>query len=40
LYRERAVAFEQPEALGSLLVSWTGELEDAQVIVEKGEDYG
>lgn len=40
LYRERAVAFEQPEALGALMVSWTGELEDVQVIVEKGEDYG
>ncbi len=30
LYRERAVAFEQPEALGALMVSWTGERDEAR----------
>ncbi|TQF68213.1 segregation/condensation protein A [Rhodococcus spelaei] len=39
LYRERAVAFEQPKPLGELLVSWTGEVDaDAQTLVS--EDYG
>ncbi|MFC9790707.1 segregation and condensation protein A [Rhodococcus sp. NPDC127528] len=39
LYRERAVAFEQPEPLGELLVSWTGEVDaDGQTLVT-GEDY-
>lgn len=37
LYRERAVAFEQPEPLGDLLVSWTGDDTDPAVIEE---DYG
>ncbi|EOM78466.1 segregation and condensation protein A [Rhodococcus rhodnii] len=37
LYRERALAFEQPEPLGSLLVSWTGEDVDAPATEE---DYG
>jgi segregation and condensation protein A len=40
LYRERAVAFEQPEPLGELLVSWTGEVDaDGQSLVS-AEDYG
>ncbi|MGR3932466.1 segregation and condensation protein A [Streptomyces sp. BRA346] len=30
LYRERAVLLDQPEALGSLLVRWTGGAEDGQ----------
>jgi len=36
LYRERSVLFEQPEPLGDLLVSWTGE--SAAVPASK-EDY-
>lgn len=39
LYRQRVVAFEQPEPLGDLLVSWTGEGEDGRVLVS-AEDYG
>jgi segregation and condensation protein A len=39
LYRQRAVAFEQLEPLGDLLVSWTGEGDDARVLVS-AEDYG
>lgn len=38
LYREKSVAFDQPEALGDLLVSWTGE--DAEIDASKMEDYG
>ncbi|MCZ4590330.1 MULTISPECIES: segregation and condensation protein A [Rhodococcus] len=37
LYREQAVLFEQPEPLGELLVSWTGEGTHAPVTEE---DYG
>ncbi|NLG56284.1 MAG: segregation/condensation protein A, partial [Rhodococcus sp.] len=37
LYRERSVAFEQPEPLGDLRVSWTGEDTGIPVIEE---DYG
>ncbi|MEV0946823.1 segregation/condensation protein A [Rhodococcus sp. NPDC049939] len=37
LYREQSVAFEQPEPLGELLVSWTGEGTTAPV---SEEDYG
>jgi segregation and condensation protein A len=40
LFRERAVAFEQSEALGTLRVSWTGEISDHAAIVVKAEDYG
>ncbi|WP_207838254.1 segregation and condensation protein A [Williamsia soli] len=40
LYRERAVAFEQPEALGALMVSWTGERDEAEVTIDKADDYG
>ncbi|QBJ98474.1 segregation/condensation protein A [Rhodococcus sp. ABRD24] len=36
LYRERSVFFEQPEPLGDLLVSWTGESGDAPA---SEEDY-
>ncbi|MGW6375100.1 segregation and condensation protein A [Rhodococcus sp. NPDC055112] len=40
LYRERAVAFEQPEPLGELMVSWTGDIDaDGQTLVS-AEDYG
>ncbi|MDH6293118.1 segregation and condensation protein A [Rhodococcus sp. NM-2] len=37
LYREQSVLFEQPEPLGELLVSWTGEGAHAPVTEE---DYG
>ncbi|AOW94657.1 segregation and condensation protein A [Rhodococcus sp. WMMA185] len=37
LYRDQSVLFEQPEPLGELLVSWTGEGASAPVIEE---DYG
>jgi segregation and condensation protein A len=37
LYREQSVLFEQPEPLGDLLVSWTGEGTHAPVTEE---DYG
>ena len=37
LYREQSVLFEQPEPLGELLVSWTGEGTHAPVTEE---DYG
>lgn len=39
LFRERAVVFEQPEALGELQVSWTGERETDDLSMEKAEDY-
>jgi segregation and condensation protein A len=36
LYRERSVTFEQPEPLGELRVTWTGEDEGE---IEVGDDY-
>ena len=41
LYRERAVAFTQPEALGLLTVAWTGEADEAELekAIEEAEDY-
>lgn len=40
LYREQAVAFEQPEPLGELRVSWTGDVDaDGRTLVS-AEDYG
>ena len=39
LFRERAVVFEQPEALGELQVSWTGERDTDDLRMEKAEDY-
>ena len=39
LFRERAVTFEQPEALEELQVSWTGERERDELRMEKAEDY-
>jgi segregation and condensation protein A len=41
LYRETVLAFDQPDALGELLVRWIGD-EDAPVMVEFDEDeeYG
>lgn len=38
LYREAAVIFDQDEALGPLLVQWSGQ--DVAVVDELGEDYG
>ncbi|MCX2964355.1 segregation and condensation protein A [Gordonia aquimaris] len=40
LYRERAVAFEQPEALGDLRVSWTGDRTVEELSMDTAEDYG
>lgn len=40
LYRQRAVAFEQPEPLGELLVSWTGEGSTDGRALASAEDYG
>ncbi|GAA1480082.1 segregation/condensation protein A [Gordonia sinesedis] len=40
LFRERAVAFEQPEALGDLSVSWTGDRDVADINMDRAEDYG
>lgn len=40
LYRERAIVFDQPEALGELKVSWTGDRDSAEIDIEKSEDYG
>ncbi|MEE3853501.1 segregation/condensation protein A [Gordonia sp. LSe1-13] len=40
LYRERAVAFEQPEALGDLRVTWTGDRTVDDLDMNKAEDYG
>ena len=39
LFRERAVTFEQPEALEELQVSWTGERNRDELRMEKAEDY-
>ncbi|MCM3897974.1 segregation and condensation protein A [Gordonia sputi] len=39
LFRERAVTFEQPEALEELQVSWTGERDREELRMEKAEDY-
>lgn len=40
LYREQAIAFEQPEALGDLSVMWTGERDIDDLRIDKAEDYG
>lgn len=40
LYRQRAVAFDQPEPLGELRVSWTGEGGDDGRAMVSAEDYG
>ncbi|MFC0316558.1 segregation and condensation protein A [Gordonia phosphorivorans] len=41
LYRERAVTFTQPEALGLLTVTWTGEADADELakVIEEAEDY-
>lgn len=40
LYRARAVAFEQPEPLGVLQISWTGERPTHQQLAVEEEQYG
>lgn len=40
LYRERAVAFDQPEALGELKVGWTGSRDTDDIDIDTTEDYG
>nr|WP_165827723.1 segregation/condensation protein A [Mycolicibacterium sp. GF69] len=40
LYRARAVAFEQPEPLGVLQISWTGERPTHQHLAVEEEQYG
>jgi segregation and condensation protein A len=39
LYRARAVAFEQPEALGVLQISWTGERPNNQHLAVEEDHY-
>ncbi len=39
LYRERAVGFEQEEALGVLTVNWTGDRDADDVSLDRVEDY-
>ncbi|MFT4086606.1 MAG: segregation/condensation protein A [Gordonia sp. (in: high G+C Gram-positive bacteria)] len=40
LYRERAIAFDQEEALGVLRVEWTGDRDEADIDMNDSEDYG
>ncbi|GAA1463006.1 segregation and condensation protein A [Williamsia maris] len=40
LFRQRAVEFEQSEALGILHVMWSGERETEEISVTSVEDYG
>lgn len=40
LYRERAVLFDQPEALGELKVGWTGDRDTDDIEIDTTEDYG
>ncbi|WP_374611415.1 ScpA family protein [Gordonia sp. (in: high G+C Gram-positive bacteria)] len=40
LFREQAITFEQPEALGDLAVMWTGERGADDLRIDKAEDYG
>jgi segregation and condensation protein A len=40
LFRERAVLFEQPEALGVLRVAWSGDRDADALTLDKAEDYG
>ena len=40
LFRERAVTFEQPEALGELRVCWSGDRDPEDVKMDRAEDYG
>lgn len=40
LYRQKAVEFEQSEALGMLHVRWSGERDTAELVTTTAEDYG
>lgn len=40
LFRAKAIDFEQPEALGLLRVSWTGETAPEAIDIGKSDDYG
>lgn len=40
LYRQRAVEFEQSEALGMLHVRWSGERDSVELVTASVEDYG
>ncbi|MFT4126704.1 MAG: segregation/condensation protein A [Gordonia sp. (in: high G+C Gram-positive bacteria)] len=40
LYREQAITFSQPEALGELRVSWSGERARDEMSFAGAEDYG
>jgi len=40
LYRERAVGFEQEEALGVLTVNWTGDRDAEDLTMDRAEEYG
>lgn len=40
LFRERAIAFEQPEPLGDLAVTWTSDTDADELRIDKAEDYG
>ncbi|MGV0853486.1 segregation/condensation protein A [Mycolicibacterium phlei] len=40
LFRARAVAFEQPEPLGVLQISWTGERPTAEQLAVEEDQYG
>ncbi len=40
LFRQRAIGFEQSEALGTLHVTWTGERDTEEISVTSAEDYG
>ncbi|MGL4307185.1 MAG: segregation/condensation protein A, partial [Mycobacteriaceae bacterium] len=40
LYREQTIVFEQPEPLGLLRVSWTGERDIDDISLQNAEDYG
>ncbi|MEP9395534.1 segregation/condensation protein A [Gordonia sp. VNQ95] len=40
LFRERAITFDQPEALGDLRVIWSGERDVHDLSFERAEDYG
>jgi len=39
LFREQVLAFDQPEPLGELMVSWTGKAKSDEIVVAAG-DYG
>ncbi|MGO3327956.1 segregation and condensation protein A [Gordonia sp. (in: high G+C Gram-positive bacteria)] len=39
LYREQAVLFDQPEALGELKVGWTGDRDTDDIDIDNTEDY-